>query len=389
MSNVNPHRNSLWWAAAATSVILAPIFMGCSGPPSPIDSGKLGDGQLPAILEQVRANANLPALGAMVVRGGEIVESAVVGLRAKGHAEKATIDDLWHIGSNTKAMTATLAGILVERGLLQWDSTLGETLPNLAGDMRPEYLDATLKEVLGHAAGIVASYDWCNAPSDYGEAAAAILLEAPQNPRGEYAYSNAGYVVAAAVLEEATGKSWEELMEVEIFTPLGMKSAGYGPPGTPGSVDQPWGHRRGLFRWHPRDPGDPHADNPPVINPAGRIHVSLADYVPFIADHLAGARGEDGLVTAATYEVLHTSISEGNYALGWAVLRGDDGSRILAHDGSNTLWYTLLVLTPDKNEALVVVTNGGGGPATKEGVNAALEVLAGRPFEQQPPHNSE
>ena len=166
-------------------------------------------------------------------------------------------------------------------------------------------------------------------------------------------------------------------MEQEIFAPLGITTAGFGPPGTPGTPDQPWGHNTGILGWRSYDPGSPAADNPPVLDPAGRVHISLEEYVLFIADQLAGARGADGLLKAATYATLHTSISDANYGLGWGVIQSAGGEKLLTHDGSNTMWYTSLILKPEKNEALVVVTNGVKRSQNK-GVQSAIELLVRR-----------
>ena len=69
------------------------------------------------VVEHIRGNHELPALAAILVRSGEVVESEAVGIRAVGSPEPVTISDRWHLGSNTKSMTATLAGVLVEEGV--------------------------------------------------------------------------------------------------------------------------------------------------------------------------------------------------------------------------------------------------------------------------------
>jgi CubicO group peptidase (beta-lactamase class C family) len=79
-------------------------------------------------LELVRAKSSLPALAAAVVRKGALIASGVTGVRAHGSDIQATINDRFHIGSDTKAMTAILAGILVDEGKLQWTSTIGDVL---------------------------------------------------------------------------------------------------------------------------------------------------------------------------------------------------------------------------------------------------------------------
>ena len=68
-------------------------------------------------------------MAAFVLRGERIIAQGVAGVRKRGTAERITLDDRFHLGSCTKAMTATLVAMLVEEGRLNWTATLGEFLP--------------------------------------------------------------------------------------------------------------------------------------------------------------------------------------------------------------------------------------------------------------------
>ena len=109
---------------------------------------------LDAVLEPVRAEHALPALAAAVVKAGVIVAAGAVGERALGSGVPVTLDDRFHIGSDTKAMTATLAAMLVEEGRLRWESTVGETIGAAFPGMAPELAAVTLGELLSHSSGI-------------------------------------------------------------------------------------------------------------------------------------------------------------------------------------------------------------------------------------------
>jgi CubicO group peptidase (beta-lactamase class C family) len=333
---------------------------------------------------------NLPALAAVLVSEGEIVEMAAAGLRAYGYDEMATAGDLWHIGSLTKAMTATLAGVLVERGDIAWTSTVGEIFPDLVDDMDPQFVDVRLDELLYHQAGLTAAVT--HAPSWNTNAfftgsdpireqrrafAAELLAMDPAGERGHHLYSNGGYVIAGAMMEEETGESWEALIEREVFTPLGMNSTGFGPPGTPGSRDQPWGHGPAGDSWRPIEPG-PFADNPPALGPAGTVHTTLEDYARYMAEHVAGARGVDGLVSAQTFDKLHTPAPGSGYAFGWGVgERPWAGGRVLSHAGSNSMWWAVVWLAPERDLAMFAVTNAGAAGA-QPGTDAAVVALIRR-----------
>jgi CubicO group peptidase (beta-lactamase class C family) len=289
---------------------------------------------------------------------------AVTGYRRRDRKVPATTNDLWHLGSNTKAMTAVLAGRLVERGLLRWDTRVAEVFPELAEQFHPDFRSVTLRQLLAHRAGVAANLDWgrlARVGTVREQRLAAVkqgLAARPEHPPGQrYLYSNLGYVVAGALLERVTGRAWEDLMRTEIFEPLGMTRAGFGGVGTAGELDQPWGHRQGG---RPAPTNGPEADNPPVLGPAGTVHCTLADWARFVADHLRGLRGQPGLLQPATYRELATAAEDGEYGLGWVVTRRDwAGGPALNHCGCNTLFFANVWLAPERDFAVLVVANQG------------------------------
>jgi CubicO group peptidase (beta-lactamase class C family) len=337
-----------------------------------------GEGDhLIARIEAIRAEAGVPALGAALVTVDGLQGTWVAGTRRAGGEERVTADDLWHLGSCTKSMTATLIALLVARGDLAWDTPLPELLPDVAEHMHLDYLDVTLVELLGHRAGV---------PNTWGPALLAelersselppveqragvvrvMLASAPVHaPREKFLYSNFGFVVAGHVAEVATGKPWEELMQELLFRPLGMESAGFGPPGTPttnGRCDQPRGH---TDAGEPVEPG-PDADNPLWLGPAGTVHASLADWAKYVQLHLKGERGDvkvgEITLTRETFALLHRPYDgpEPRYACGWVVesrdWAGGDGTA-LWHNGSNTMWYCVTWLGPANGVAALVTAN--------------------------------
>lgn len=327
--------------------------------------------RLDALLEPIRRQHDLPALAAAVVTSKGLVAAVAVGVRKRGGDVRVTPHDRFHLGSDTKAMTATLIGRLVEQGELRWDDTLGRHFPQLAS---PELRRVTLEQLLTHHAGLPANLKdgWGRVPHDLPvreQRQRALEWTAEGRLEGEpgkkFEYSNLGYVIAGHLAERAGNASWEELMAARLFRPLGMGSAGFGAAGRPGAVEQPWPHTRDG---KPVEPG-PHADNPSVMGPAGRVHCSLPDWARFVADHLRGARGEPGLLRAETYRKLHaTPYPDRFYTVGgWGGrARGPRaGGPVLAHDGSNTLNHASAWLAPARDFAVLVATNQGGEPAGK------------------------
>ncbi len=381
-------KKSLW---LLPFLLLISTLVGCdsSDPLSDIDVGVAGDGTLNRVLEPIRDDHGLPSLAAVLIRGDQIVETGAVGVRAAGSPEPVTTGDRWHLGSITKAMTATLAAVLVEQGEIAWNTRVGEVFPDLVGSIRPEYVDVRLDELLYHTSGLPADVtktpSWptlrnSSAPltEQRRQWVGELLALAPETSRGTHRYSNAGYVVAGAMLEAVTGERWEDLMQRDVFTPLGMTSTGFGPPGIVGAApDEPRGHVRENSKWVALQP-DRAADNPAAIGPAGTVHSTFADFARYMAAHLAGARGEGGFVSAETFGKLHAPAPGTDYALGWGVgERSWAGGRVLQHSGSNTVWYATVWIAPERDFAMLAVTNAGGDDAA-DGTNTAIEALIQR-----------
>jgi CubicO group peptidase (beta-lactamase class C family) len=326
---------------------------------APVEARQSLQDQADALL----AESGAPAAGVgRVTRSGER-DIAVAGLRALGEDAPVQISDLWHLGSNTKAMTATLAARLVEAGLIGWETTLEEGLSGI--EMDPVYTPVTLADLLHHRSGLPANLgrlstlhflgtdESRDVEADRVRFAQIILNQDPAVARGEFVYSNAGYVIAALMLEQAAGRPYEVLMQDEVFAPLGMDSAGWGPPGEVGALDQPRGHAAGLFGGLSAREPDERADNPAVLNPAGRAHMTLDDVLDFLAAHLAA---EDGpYLTAQSWAMLHEPVGDEAYAMGWGVT--PEG--VLGHAGSNTMWMIRARIDPERGVAAAAVVNDG------------------------------
>ncbi len=344
-------------------------------------SARAEDGLQPFLEETlvaVREKDHLPAVAALVQIDGKVAAEAAIGMRALGHPEKVTTDDRWHIGSDTKAFTATLIARLVEQGVMRFDDTLAVSFPAFAEAMDPAYRNITVTQLLSHTAGLPPLTDDKEIPSFMAVIKSAngvkaqreaiarkYLTMAPASKSGEFVYSNLGFIIAGAIAEARTGKTWEELIREQIFEPLGIKDAGFGPPGASGKFDQPWGHKEEAGKLVPLDPANPEADNPPALGPAGTINIALKDWLLFAQDQLNGVHGRGKLLKPETYRKLHTPVT-GNYALGWGAKLGPDGvPLILTHTGSNGFWVADIRIMPKHDTIFLVVTNAGNDAANE------------------------
>jgi CubicO group peptidase (beta-lactamase class C family) len=334
--------------------------------------GKVGekkpDELLRDALTATRQKHGVPALAGAFASGDGTVICDAVGVCRVGGEESVSRDDAFHLGSCTKAMTATMLARLVEREVLAWETTVAEAFPDLQDRLHPKFRQATLYHFLAHRSGL---------PDDTKPDAVIflrlkrltepmreqrrrmvgwLLSRPPAYPPGEkMVYANAGYVVAAAMAEAVTGRSWEELMSAELFEPLDMESVGFGAP------PKVYGHDHSGRQCQPITPS-PESDNPPALAPAGGVHCSLNDWARFALLHLKGAQREQGLLLKPeTFRKLHDDPFQQGYALGWLVVKRSWAKGIaFTHAGSNTLWFAVIWLAPNRNAAFLAAANCGG-----------------------------
>jgi CubicO group peptidase (beta-lactamase class C family) len=363
---------------------------------------------LSSLLAESVKKHKLPGMAAAVVEDGRITAIGAAGVRRSGRPERMSSDDLFHIGSDTKSMTATLIAVLIEDGKLRWNSTPAEVLAGVVKEIDPAWKRVTVEELLTHHAGVRPNPDRMTLIGALGLApreqrlrvCRAVLRKAPDHEPGKgYEYSNTGYIIAGAMAEAGADDTWENLMVHRVFQPLGMEHAGFGPPGvvverspkdsaatSSNAIAQPWGH---LPSGEAVKPG-PQADNPPSLGPAGRVHLTLADWARYAVLHLSAEQGEHKdvpgtgskpLLTRAALRKLHTPFGAAidragtKYAMGWGVRQLSESKGVeLTHAGSNTMWYAVISLRMSENRAILLATNEGGpgaGAACAE-VKAAL-----------------
>jgi CubicO group peptidase (beta-lactamase class C family) len=331
-------------------------------------------------LKQIHEDSDVPALGAGVFGHDGIRALGVAGKRASGSEESVTSSDLWHLGSCTKAMTATLLGWAHDRGILGLDATVKDVWPT---GVHESFAAVTMMDLVTHTAGLLPNApptEWAKMaartlpPMEMRAAvAAAVLAAEPSGKRGTFVYSNLGYMILGAALEKRTGRAYEDLLAKEIWAPLGIKSGGFGAPGSTDSLDQPRGHVGKAKSFRAVAPG-PRADNPPSMAPAGTVHMTLSDWALFLAAHLRGAKSKEPILSPETWKRLHIPPTGQSYAGGFGVgERAWAKGMALSHSGSNTMWFALVWMAPETGRGYFAVSNVAG-----DGRSAELDKIIGR-----------
>ncbi|MEO8620116.1 MAG: serine hydrolase [bacterium] len=331
------------------------------------------------IIDSVRQVFNLPALGgAIVTRSGGMIAVGVGGVRRWGTNTPVTLDDKWHLGSDTKTMTGLLAAITVKAGRVAWTDRMTARYPELAPIARPEFATLTLRDLANMQSGIIGNPGF----TPTGTAAQqriAVDSWAVQQPAvsayGTHYYSNVNYQILGEILGRAWGTGYEQALRDRLWTPLGITSGGFGPTTAVGASNQPVGHAPNGTGWTVCEA----CDNSWATG-SGMVHMSLADWSKVLQEVLRADAGQSALLSQAEARVLTTGVSvispAQSYGIGWVV--NTSGQRYVAHDGTNNRNRARASVFLDTGVAFLLTTNAGD-PAVDGGVpNAALNALGPR-----------
>jgi len=335
---------------------------------------------LPNYIDSLMEANQIPELGFAVVSPDSILELQTLGFHRidnKNEQSKAKLSDYFHLGSNTKAITGFIAAYLVEKNKIKWATCFFDLFPEWKNDANSVYHNITLADLLAHRAKIqpytngsaykkLPAFEGNNAERRQ-QFSKYLLIQDPVVNNQTFNYSNAGYSLAALMLEKASGKTWEQLTKEIFASELNVKIE-FGWPNKL-FLNQPYGH------W---------VENnilialPPDINydlslgePAGDISMTLPDYARFIQLNLQGLSGKDNVLKSSTYQFLHLGLKK--YSIGWGNVSNDQ-QKLSEHAGSAGTFYTYALIDHHKNLGFIVIMNSGAKQA-QQGLFKVLQLL--------------
>jgi D-alanyl-D-alanine carboxypeptidase len=201
--------------------------------PAQLDSPE----KLDAFLAAITGNETPPAIDVVVMKDGNVVYSKAFGHADGPGGRAASPGDVYHYWSVTKLFTATAIMQLAEDGKLRLDDPVTKYLPDFrTTDAHGAAVDITVRQLLSHTSGMKNFglghlIGWIHHPEDPPVSQTALAMERMQSyrslatpPGSRAAYSNAGYIVLGAVVEKASGQSYEDFVRARILTPLGMSA---------------------------------------------------------------------------------------------------------------------------------------------------------------------
>jgi len=332
---------------------------------------------LQSTLDEARTDNGVIGMGVIVMRADGTYDLAVSGERVKGSGDPVQPDDAWHIGSNTKSITALLYARLVDLGFAKWGATLPELFPEFSEEIDPAWSDVTIEDLFAHRHGAgQLTGKWLNArrADDRSmieqrlDTVRETLKAPPPRSMVEYSYSNRGYIIAGAAIEALLKRSmdreisWEEATEIFVFSELGdpihKEVWNFGPPS-----EGIQGHRSLLgtgFFMSAVGTGRA-ADNPRALGPAGTLNVPLLQHGLLLKEYL---RSDSALIPVAVREKLLTPYPqndpEADYAMGWGIRRTAAHGTYYGHGGSNSMWLSDVRILPDYDIVVIVNSNHFG-----------------------------
>lgn len=349
------------------------------------------DDSLARFASQVAREVEADGVGGITV--GVAVDGDLVWARGFGWADRDRRTPMGtaaisRTGSISKSVTAVLLMQLVDRGVVSLDDPVERYLPEARGLADPPAGTApvTLRRLASHTSGLIREPLLQGAASGpIGGWEEKVLASIPATgfahaPGEAYLYSNIAFGILGLALERAAGRPFMELVEEEIFLPLGMTGSAF-------VVDDELSPRLAAGYQNGRDgavdaatPAFEHAGRGYKV-PNGGVYSTVADLGRF-AGAMSGTPGLRILSEASRAEMLRVQTPEDparGYGLGFTVQVDADGNRLVSHGGSVSGYTAHLAFDPDAGVAVILLRNYGSG-ATNLGSAAAglVRELAGK-----------
>src|SRR5580692_923513 len=325
---------------------------------------------------------DVPGLSVGIVKDGKLVFAKGYGVRKLGEPAPVDENTLFPIGSNTKAFTSALLASLVDAGKLSWDDPVYQRLPGF--QMYDPYVshEMTIRDLLTHRSGMgLGEGDllfWPTTTYSRDEIIYRLRFMKPATSfRSRFAYDNLMYIAAGQIIPAVTGATWESYLRTHVLDPLGMKTTTLTVAALKASANHAYPHERvdGVLRTIDFISLDNAA-------PAGAINSSVSEMAKWVQLQLNRGQFPGGTTrlfseaqsnemwTAQTIlpnrefpgSLTHLKSNFAAYGLGWG-LRDYQGRELVEHTGGVAGFVSRVMLVPEQNLGVVILTNAESGGA--------------------------
>lgn len=337
-------------------------------------------------LTRLAEDAGIVGLAVAVIEDGEITFAEGYGVTRLG-GEDVSPDTVFRWASLSKGVASTAVGKMASQGQLAFSDTISKFKTSLRLPLGGEKV-GTLEDLLAHKIGIVPNAYDTRLEDGRDPAAIRKALGSLKRtcPVGEcHTYQNVAFDAIAEVVAAVRGISFEEVVELELFQPLGMRDASYGLEALTASLSwaEPYRKRRADVRPVRR----PLKQSYYRVPAAGGVNGSILDLARF-------AQAQMGLqpdvLDAGTLTEIHTPriytrreqssmsrrygghLRDARYALGWRVYKyGEPGYRVVGHRGAVDGYRSMILFDPERQSGVVALWNSN----SRKPVGVQFEVM--------------
>lgn len=336
-------------------VIILTLCVSCKNKTNSIGKENSLENRLESYIDE--CNKNGLSANVLVAKDGDILYSGGVGLRNKTEKLSVTEETIFTTGSLTKQFTATAILKLQEEDKLSVNDSIYNFFENVPKDKQ----NITIHQLLTHTSGIVGNLGY---GVDFVPISKEKFLNETYNspldfePGKQFSYSNVGYSILAMIIEKVTQTDYETYLQENLFQKAGMKHTGYLTPKWDTTqiahgykCGEDWGTH--LIKWK--------AGSNQIswhLKGNGGILSNPSDLYKWYI-----ALKENKIISKKSFEQLtfpHVKENESgdsHYAYGWTIMNSDSNTKIIAHNGSNGVFYADFIQLPVENTVIIYMTN--------------------------------
>ncbi|MFT4178247.1 MAG: serine hydrolase domain-containing protein [Thermomonas sp.] len=321
------------------------------------------------IAEALVADGRIPGLAMAIVQDGRILSARGYGVTDVRNPQPVDAHTVFRLASLSKTFAGTVTGMLVNDGVLRWDSHLTDYVPSFRMSMPDAAQQMTVADILSHRTGLTRNaFDRdIEANADY-HSLTMKMAGAPMScaPGQCYAYQNVAFSLIGDIVFATTGQFFSEAVSHRIFKPLGMHDASYGLEGIQASARWARPHVRSGKGWVSLTPKPTYYR----VAPAAGVNASISDMAQWLLAH-TGYRTD--VLPAPLLATLHAPLVDtpseirgsswrrarlqsASYALGWRALNYS-GHNVVFHGGAVQGYRGAMALLPERNLGVVLLWN--------------------------------
>ena len=289
---------------------------------------------------------------------------------------KGEIDDLYLIGSNSKSFTALAILLLQEKGILDINLPVKNYLPWFKYKSSEQSDNVRIIDLLNHTSGIPRKSGMYepNSNIEIKEYYADILEQiSPKNNNiGNYEYSNLNYQLLGLIIEQTSKKKYSELLKNEVFEPLNLNKTF----ATKNETEQ-----YGLIESYQYLLYFPFLKKSVDYNDytvSSGFIASTADNMCLYLRILMNSKDTlQNLIVNQniTNQLFKPRVEKGSaYGMGWEIRKWEEFERF-KHDGLTQSFSSSMLILPELEIGIVIMTNVNNLPSTIEMADGILRIL--------------